>query len=125
MPKAAPLKLLIVDDHAALRATLRQIFEAFNVSIFEAGSGEEAVNLFAAERPDWVVMDMRMPGIGGLKATEAILHLSPGARVIVISQFDEPECSDQARRAGAVDYVNKEDMSRLVEIIRRQSPLQP
>jgi CheY-like chemotaxis protein len=123
--KTASLKLLVVDDHAALRRTVRQLFEGPQVTILEAESGEEAVKLFSAEHPDWVIMDMRMPGMGGLKATEALRKLDTHARVIVISQFTDAEYVEQARGAGAVEFVNKEDMSRLVEIIRGQSPLQP
>ena len=117
MSKAAPLKLLIVDDHAALRRTVRQLFDGPQVTILEASSGEEAVKVFGAERPDWVVMDMRMPGMGGLKATEALRKLDARARVIVISQFTDPEYAEQAKRAGALDFVNKEDLSQLPQII--------
>jgi CheY-like chemotaxis protein len=125
MPKAPPIKLLIVDDHAELRRTVKQMFEGLDATFLEAGSGEEALEVSAAEHPDWVIMDMRMPGMGGLKATEAIHQLDPRARVVVISQFTEPEYAERARKAGAVEFVNKEDMARLVELIRRQSRLQP
>lgn len=125
MIQSAPLKLLVVDDHAALRRTVRQLFEGFEVSFLEAATGEEAVKIFTAEHPDWVIMDLRMPGMGGIKGTEAIRNISPLARIIVISQFSEPEYRDQARRAGAVDFVNKEDLSQLVEIIRGETRRQP
>ena len=125
MPKRAPLKLLIVDDHAALRRTVRQLFDAPDIQILEASSGEEAITTFATEHPDWVIMDLRMPGIGGIKATEAIHHSNARARVVVISQFDEPEYRDQARKAGAIEFVNKENMAHLVEIIRNQSGHRP
>lgn len=125
MAKRAPIKLLVVDDHAAFRSTVRQMFDGLNVVVIEAGSGEEALDLFAAEHPDWVIMDLRMPGMGGIKATEAIHRLDAAARVIVISQFTEPEWSEQARRAGAMEFVSKEHLAHLVSIIDRQSPLQP
>src|SRR5262245_28697188 len=118
MSKGAPLKLLIVDDHAALRQTVRQLFGGPGVTIFEASSGEEAVKLFATDHPDWVVMDMRMPGMGGLKATEALRKLDPAARVIVISQFTDADYIEQARRAGALEFVNKEELFRLLQIIQ-------
>ena len=125
MPRTAPFKLLIVDDHVPLRRTVRQLFDGPGVTVLEAGSGEEAVKLFGAEHPDWVVMDIRMPGMGGLKAIEAIRQLDAEARVIVISQFTDPEYVEQARRAGAIEFVNKEDMAHLVDIVRGRSPLQP
>lgn len=125
MAKRSPIKLLVVDDHAAFRATVRQMFEGLNVAIIEADSGEEALRLFAAEHPDWVIMDLRMPGMGGIKATEAIHDLDTSARIIVISQFIEPEWNELARRAGATDFVSKEHLAQLVSIIDCQSPLQP
>ena len=97
----------------------------FDAVVIEAGSGEEALQLFGSEHPDWVIMDLRMPGMGGIKATEAIHHLDASARVIVISQFTEPEWGEQARQAGAVGVVSKEHLAQLVSIIDQQSPLQP
>lgn len=125
MAKRSPIKLLVVDDHAAFRATVRQMFDGLNAVVIEAGSGEEALQLFSSEHPDWVIMDLRMPGMGGIKATEAIHHLDASARVIVISQFTEPEWDEQARRAGAMEFVSKEHLAQLVSIIDRQSSLQP
>src|SRR5262245_15378806 len=111
MAKAPPLKLLIVDDHAALRRTVRQLFDGTGTAILEASSGEEAVKLFGAEHPDWVVMGMRMPGMSGLKATEAVCKLDARARVIIVSQFADAEYVEQARRAGALEFVSKEELS--------------
>jgi len=113
----ALLKLLIVDDHAAVRRTLRQSFDASGVTILEAASGEEAVELFAAEHPDWVIMDARLPGMSGLQATRAIRHLDPNARIVAISQFTDAEYIDEVRRAGALTFVSKEELSRLTQII--------
>ena len=113
------LKLLIVDDHAAVRRTVRQSFDASGVTILEADSGEEAVKLFAAEHPDWVIMDARLPGMSGLQATRAIRHLDPRARIIAISQFTDAEYIDEIRRAGALTFVSKEELSRLTQIIFR------
>ena len=121
----ALLKLLIVDDHAAVRRTLRQSFDASGVTILEAGSGEEAVKLFAAEHPDWVIMDARLPGMSGLQATQAIRHLDPEARIIAISQFTDAEYIDAVRRAGALEFVNKEELSLLPQIIRRREMRSP
>lgn len=118
MSKTTPLKLLIADDHAALRQTLRQLFDGPGVAILEAGSGEEAVKLFTDEDPDWVIMDVRMPGMGGLLATQTICKLDPKARIIAISQFTDVEYIEQARCAGALEFVNKEELSLLPLIIR-------
>ena len=122
MPPVDPLKLLVVDDHTAFRRTVRQLFEGTMMQIHEASSGEEAVELYAQVRPAWVVMDLRMPGMGGLKATEAIRKLDAQARVIVISQLNELEYLEQAHGAGAVGFVSKEEVYRLAEIIQPPSP---
>lgn len=121
----APLtrfKLLVVDDHAEFRRTLRQMFENHDVSVVEAASGEEAVRSFKDARPDLAIVDMRMPGMGGLEATRAIREIDPSARVIVISQFTEAGQLERALEAGAVDFVGKEDISRLVEIVGHCTP---
>ncbi len=122
MPKHAPLKILIVDDHVAFRRTVRQMFDGFDAVILEAANGEDAVSLYGVERPDWVIMDLRMPGMGGLKATEAIRGMDARARVIMISQFIELEYFEQVRRAGALEFVNKEDLFRLPIIVQGGNP---
>lgn len=121
VPNTPLLKLLVVDDHEAFRRTMRQVLDSSTTQITEASSGEEGVRLFADVRPDWVVMDLRMPGMGGIKATEAIRQIDPKARVIAVSQFIETEYIDQARQAGAVEFVDKQDLSLLARIIRGQS----
>ncbi len=125
MSSNVPPKLLIVDDHAALRGTVRQLFAGARITVLEAASGEEAVAVFGSEHPDWVIMDLRMPGMGGLKATEAIQRINPQAQVIILSQFNEPEYAELARQAGAMEFVNKENMGRLVEIVCDPSAPQP
>lgn len=119
------LKILIADDHAGMRGIIRRSCASLAADFAECDSGAAAVKVCSENAPDWVIMDLRMPGMNGLNATEAVRQVAPLARVIVISQFTEPELAEQARRAGAVDFVSKEDMSRLVEIIRRQPPHQP
>ena len=118
MTESASLKILIVDDHAAVRRTVRQMLEAAHVSILEACSGEESVKRYTDEHPDWVIMDVRMPGMGGIHATQAIRQLDPKARIVAISQFTGPDCSTAARDAGAVAFVNKEELFHLRQIIQ-------
>ncbi len=117
MPENTPLILLVVDDHAGFRRTVRQMFDGRAVVVLEAASGEEAVECFVAKHPDWIIMDLRMPGMGGIKATEAILKLNPRARIIVISQFTDIEFRQQALRAGALHFLDKEHISQLLEIV--------
>lgn len=122
MPKTAPLKVPLADDYAEVRRFVGEMLVSQGFLTIEAASGEESVQRFAAERPDWVLTDLRMAGMGGIEATEAIRQLDPQARVIIISQFNEAEYREQARRAGALDFLNKEDLSPLVENIGAQQP---
>ena len=117
MTKATPLKILIVDDSAALRQTMRQMWGGAPVVILEAASGEEAVARYAEEHPDWVVMDLRMPGMGGLLAIQAIRKLDPQARIIAMSQFKGPDCAAAAAQAGAMRFVDKENLLLVPRII--------
>ena len=89
MKAAARPKLLVVDDHERFRTTVREIFEGYAV-VREADSGEAALREYQANPPDWIIMDLRMPGMGGLKATREILQLNPGARIILISESNRP-----------------------------------
>lgn len=116
------MKLLIADDNARMRQMLRSLCARPDDTVIECGDGAAAVAAFAAHRPDWVVMDLRMPGMNGLEATHAILARDGRARVIVISEFSGAEYAEQARRAGAVEFVNKEDLFRLPLILRPLSP---
>ena len=121
--RSANLKILIVDDHAGMRGIVRRTCAGLAHEFIECDNGDDAVKAFTQHAPDWVIMDVQMHGMDGLKATETIHLLDANARIIVISQFSEPEYRDQARRAGAVEFVSKEDMSQLVDIICSQPPL--
>lgn len=118
MAKTGTLKILIVDDSPSLRQTVRQMWSSTDTVTLEAASGEEAVLRYAESRPDWVIMDLTMPGMGGLRATEAIRRLDPHARIIAMSQCTEPDDTAAAERAGALRFVNKEDLQQLSRIIR-------
>lgn len=117
MSPPVPVRLLVVDDHAAFRETVRHLFDARNAEIFEASSGEEAVASYDRSHPDWVIMDMRMPGMGGCDATKSIRKAHPESRIIMISQWSEPELRERALVAGAEVFLNKEELSRLPGII--------
>ena len=84
-----PIKVMLVDDHAVVRMGFRLLLEGVaDIRVLaEAESGEEAVRTFAEVKPDVVVMDISMPGIGGLEAIDRILAREPQARILVLSAF--------------------------------------
>jgi two-component system, NarL family, response regulator LiaR len=114
--------VLIVDDHPVLRRGLRAVlvsFPEFEIA-GEASSGEEAVRLCAAVRPDIILMDLVMPGMGGIEAIRAILALEQEAKILVVSNYEEGEQVQEALEAGAVGYQLKgAEIEDLVTAIRQ------
>jgi DNA-binding NarL/FixJ family response regulator len=115
------IRLLLVDDHALLRAGLRALLcleDDLEVA-GEAGTGEEAVELAAYLRPDVVLMDLSMPGIGGLEATRRIAGLGQGTRVLILTVHAEEEYLLPVLQAGGSGYVMKHSAdAELLDAIR-------
>ena len=102
------MKLLLVDDEPALRELLRATFEGADVSVDEASSGQEAEERIRRRRPDVIVLDLRMPGMGGTELCER-LQANEGTKSIpiVLLTGAEPEDARRAQRAGAAALVRK------------------
>ncbi len=117
-----PLRILIVDDHAVVRAGLKMVLEQQPdfIVVAEAESGSEAVRQAQTHRPDIVVMDIRMPGgLSGIEACEQINEHVPDSKVIMLTSYAEDELVMDAVRAGAVGYVLKRVGSNdLIDAIR-------
>lgn len=115
---AKPLRILIADDHALFRAGLRALLrEMPSVQVIaEAGTGDDAVVLARAHRPDAIVMDISMKGLNGLDATARIKASAPATRVIVLSMHDSEDYVAQALRAGASAYLLKDSAEPELEL---------
>lgn len=103
------IRLLLVDDQSLFREALRTLLSLqpdFEI-VAEAENGERAVALAKIHRPDVVLMDLRMPVMGGVEATRRLLQAVPAARVVVLTTFDEDEEVFEALRAGAGGYLLK------------------
>ncbi len=111
------LKILIADDDARMRQMVRQILAGLASEVYEAGDGGEAVAVCAAQRPEWVLMDLRMKPMDGLRAMAEIKTRFPGTHVAVVTQYDEAELRAEAARAGACAYVLKENLQELPAIV--------
>ena len=115
------LRLLLVDDQALFREALRTLLglQADFEIIGEAANGEEAIARVRELAPDVVLMDLRMPVLGGVDATRRIVAETPATRVIVLTTFEEDEEVFAALRAGAAGYLLKASPSgKLCEAIR-------
>lgn len=106
---AEQTRILLADDHAALREALRALIglERDLLVVGEAGSGEEAISEVAALRPDVLVIDINMPGIGGIEAIHQITGVAPRVAVVVLTAEPEAEHLRPALEAGARGYVAK------------------
>ena len=103
------MRLLIADDHALFRSSLKSLLETRGHEVVaEAGTGEEAMELAEHHRPDIVLMDLSMPGIGGLEATRQILASVPGSRVVVLTASTDDDSLFEVLKAGAQGYLLKD-----------------
>lgn len=109
-PDDAPVRVLLVDDHALFRRGLALVLGAESdiEVVGEASHGVEAVERAAELQPDVVVMDVRMPGMGGVEATRRIRQSQPAIRVVMLTGSTEDEDLFGALRAGASGYLLKE-----------------
>lgn len=105
-----PIRILLVDDQALIRLGFRMVLdaEADLEVVGEAGDGSEAIARAATLRPDVVLMDVRMPGIDGIAATDAIVRSHPDTHVLVLTTFDLDEYAFAAIRAGASGFLLKD-----------------
>ena len=103
------IRILLADDHAVLRAGLRLLLnnqEGLEV-VGEAASGIDALKLAEELQPDLVLLDLSMPGLGGLDALPTLHRLAPTARILILTMHDDPQYLRQTLKSGAVGYVLK------------------
>jgi DNA-binding NarL/FixJ family response regulator len=115
------IKIMLVDDHPAFRKGMAALIESnpgLQV-IAETGDGSKALELYRQSQPDVVLMDLRLPGMGGVEAIMAIRKEFPDARVIVLTTFDMDEDIFRAIQSGAKSYLLKDTPDdELAEVIR-------
>jgi two-component system, NarL family, invasion response regulator UvrY len=116
------MRVVVVDDHPAFRSAARAVIRATHgfELVGEATSGEEAIGLVEALRPDLVLMDVNMPGIGGVEATRRIVESCPRRIVALISSDREEDLPGGARWCGATAWLRKEHFApaTLAELLR-------
>ncbi len=113
MADVQQVRIMLVDDHAVVRSGIRRLLEqhpGFNV-IAEAESGESAYQQFSEHLPDVSVMDLTMPGMGGMEAIRRIIARHPTARILVLSMHEKAAFASQALKAGAKGYLSKSSLA--------------
>jgi len=122
------VRVMIVDDHAIVREGLRTLLsEEDSIEVVgEASDGAESVSLAAQLRPDVILMDLVMPKIDGIKATEQIRKSTPSCQILVLTSFAEDQRVPHAIQAGAIGYLLKDvlkiDLLRAIHAANRGEP---
>jgi two-component system invasion response regulator UvrY len=115
------IRILLVDDHAVVRVGFRLLLQASEqvCVVAEAESGEAACQLYAEATPDVVILDLSMPGMGGLEAMRRIRARDPHARILALSAQDDPMHARRALRQGALGFLSKRSAPEaLLEAVR-------
>jgi len=116
------MKLLIIEDNPQMRQMIREVVADLAEEVTECADGQEAVAAYQAQQlsgEDRVLMDLQMPGVGGLEATRRIRALFPDAQVIVVTQYDDQHWRTAATEAGACGYVLKGNLIELREMLKK------
>ncbi len=114
------ISVMLVDDHALVRMGFRMLLADAQVEVVaEAADGEQACQLYPTVRPDVVVMDLSMPGMGGMEAVRRLLARDPKARVLALSAHEDTAHPRRVLRAGALGYLAKRSAPEaLIEAVR-------
>ena len=116
------MRILLVEDIPKARQLIRQIL-LNNIprieKIWECEDGPESIRLYQAHQPDWVLMDISLKNSGnGIHATTEITRQFPQAKIIIVSGYDESEYRSAAKAAGAVCYIQKDNLSELISVLK-------
>jgi two-component system, NarL family, invasion response regulator UvrY len=115
------ISVMLVDDHAVVRMGFKMLLETSDdiKVIAEAENGEEAIKFYMEHKPNVIVMDITMPGMGGMEAVERILAKEPSAKILVLSAHEDSVHPKRVLNAGAMGYVTKRSAAEeLIKAIR-------
>ncbi len=115
------MKILIVDDHPIVRAGLRRLLASEpRMEVREAANGRQALSVFREDRPALVILDLNLPGLGGIEVMARMIATDPSARILVLSMHDDEIHVTRALQAGAAGYISKNaPPEQILEAIRR------
>lgn len=111
--------ILIVEDNPAIRQLIKRTIGSLATKIYECIDGADALAAYTSFHPDLVFMDLRMPRMDGLAATRQIRQHYPGARIVIVTDYDVEEFRAAAIAAGAIGYALKDDLTELRAFIAK------
>ena len=123
MNSSPKIRVMVIDDHSIVRQGLVALLNTEDdlTVIAEGSDGQQAIDLFKQHTPDVTLMDLRMPGIGGVEAINHIRRISPDAKIIVLTTYDGDEDIFRALQAGAQSYLLKgvsfEDLTEAIRMV--------
>ncbi len=125
---SAHMKLMIVDDHAGTREMIRKYLSLPGIIFRECASGDEALKCAGEFQPDWITLDVNMPGLNGFQSAEALRVQNPLARIVIVTGYNEPHFRSLSSKVGAIGLVCKENLMTLhtmlsEELSRTVSPM--
>ncbi len=109
---------MIVDDSPRIRKALRRVINK-DTDFTECENGEEAVKIYPDFLPDWVMMDIEMPKMDGLEASSRIIKNYPKAKILIVTQYDEPEFRKKAFAIGVVAYITKDNLHEINNFLKK------
>jgi NarL family two-component system response regulator LiaR len=112
------VSLLIVDDNREMRQLIKSIVHKLSDDVFECNDGSEALPAYIAHRPDWVLMDVEMKLMDGIRATKAITAEFPEAKVIIVTNHTDAYTRAAATAAGAMAFVSKDNLVELRSLLQ-------
>jgi len=110
---------MIVDDNAKIRETIRKVIQSPSDEIIEFADASSALSACVFEKPDWVLMDIKMPGMDGIEAARLIHDIFPTSRVTIVTDYADERHRKAAEEAGADSFVAKENLTELRRIARK------
>ena len=104
------MKFLIVDDNERARGMIRKYLCGLSDDFCECADGFDALRCYEETLPDWVLMDWEMKRMNGLEATRHIIKKYPQAKILIVTQYDDEQLKEAARKAGASGFILKENL---------------
>ena len=111
------MKLMIVDDHAGIRKKICELLGRPNVEMRECASGEDAIDATAEFKPDWIIMDVNLPGVNGFEAAAMIREAVPCMQVVFISAEDRNYLREEAQNRHAAQFLSKNHLAQLPRVL--------
>jgi CheY-like chemotaxis protein len=111
------MNLLIVEDNEQMRRMIVKLVRGLVEKTYECSDGVEALSAYRLHRPDWVLMDVKMKEMDGISATRQIRASYPEARIMIVTDYEDADLREAARKAGACEYVTKENLLDVCRIL--------